>query len=84
VCDQALEKAGGPISFKYQGQEVKVCSEEHRAQFHKESSQYIAKIKEVKVHNFAWLVPGRLFLNWPSIFSLARWTRFGFEQSRWS
>jgi hypothetical protein len=49
VCDQSLEKESGPISFTYKRQEVKVCSEEHRAEFNKEPARYLAKIKEVKV-----------------------------------
>ena len=47
-CDQALEKEGAPISFMYKDREVKVCSEEDRAEFDKEPNRYIEKIKEVK------------------------------------
>ncbi len=48
VCDQALEKQSAPISFMYKDREVKVCSEEDRAEFDKEPNRYIEKIKEVK------------------------------------
>jgi YHS domain-containing protein len=49
VCDQSLEKHGGPISFIHKGQKVEACSEEHRAEFNKEPNRYLEKIKEVKV-----------------------------------
>jgi hypothetical protein len=49
VCDQPLGKQGGPIFFSYEDQKVEVCSEEHRAEFFKKPSRYLAKIKEVKV-----------------------------------
>ena len=49
VCDQPLGKEGGPISFFHDGQKVEVCSEEHRAEFNKEPTRFMAKIKEVKV-----------------------------------
>jgi hypothetical protein len=47
VCDQPLGNQA--IEFVHDHQKVKVCSEEHRAEFDKEPLKYLRKIKEVKV-----------------------------------
>jgi hypothetical protein len=47
VCDQPLGDQA--IEFVHDGQKVKVCSEEHRAEFAKDPAKYLRKIKEVKV-----------------------------------
>ena len=47
VCDQPL--AEQTVEFVHDHQTVKVCSEAHRAEFAKDPSKYLGKIKEVKV-----------------------------------
>jgi hypothetical protein len=47
VCDQPLGEQ--TVEFVHDHQTVKVCSEAHRAEFAKDPSKYLGKIKEVKV-----------------------------------
>ena len=49
VCDQALERQGGPIVFVDEGLEIKVCGQEHRREFLRDRDRYRKKVREVKV-----------------------------------
>jgi hypothetical protein len=49
VCDQALERNGGPIVFVDKELEIKVCGEDHRREFWHDPDRYRKKIREAKV-----------------------------------
>jgi hypothetical protein len=49
VCDHSLGEQGGPVIFVYEKQKVKVCGEEHHAEFLKDPRRYLAKIMESKI-----------------------------------
>lgn len=49
VCAQSLDKQESEITFVQDGQEVKVCSPAHKAEYQRDPAKYSSKIKEVKI-----------------------------------
>jgi YHS domain-containing protein len=48
VSDEKLGKMGKPVSFVYQGQEIKLCCKSCRKDFDKEPAKYLKKLTDKK------------------------------------
>ena len=48
VSDEKLGKMGKPVSFIYQGQEIKLCCKSCRKDFDKEPAKFLKKLEQKK------------------------------------
>jgi len=48
VSDEMLGEMGKPVSFIYQGQEIKLCCKDCRKDFDKDPAKYLKKLDEKK------------------------------------
>ncbi len=48
VCEMDLSKMGEPVTFVYQGQQIKVCDAGEKALFEKDPAKYMKKLADAK------------------------------------
>ncbi len=48
VCGMKLSMEGKPVTFVYQGQQIKVCDASEKADFEKDPAKYMKKLEDAE------------------------------------